>query len=99
MTTTPTTPFPGCGCPACLSNLPTLSDDAAADRAADWFDEQRAVIYLLGRLKTALAQGDGDAAVTVIKTIGWVAGDDIALDLMQQLIDAAIQRLRRGAAL
>jgi hypothetical protein len=94
MTTTPTTPFPGCGCPACLHHLPTRP--IPAERAADWFDEQKAVIYLLGRLKTALARGDGDAAVTIIKTIGWVAGDDLALDLMQQLIDAAIGRLRGG---
>ena len=98
MTTPTNAALPGCGCPACLSNLPTLSDQAATDRVTDWFDEQKAVIYLLGRLKTAIARGDSDAAVTILKTIGWVAGDDLALDLMQQLIDAAIQRLRRGGS-
>jgi hypothetical protein len=92
-TTSATSPFPGCGCPACLHNLPTRPVPAPA-RSAGWFDERKALIFLLGQLKSAIARKDGDAVVTIFKTIGWVAGDDYALDLMQQLINAATQRLR-----
>ena len=87
MTTDPARP--SCGCPACINDIPRRAIKATA-----WTNEQIAVVFLLDQLKTAIANKDGDAMVTVIRTIGWVAGDDAGQRLIQYLLDTALRRLR-----
>jgi hypothetical protein len=52
-----------------------------------------ALVVLLDRLRDDITRNDGDSAVATMELIRAVAGYDVAMQIMDTLITAAIQRI------